>query len=291
MGTAHNNKQRAAAKVLGIGLEKYRKRDVSYHLWYLVNRAKKRSRGSARSGAFGGTPQRPFSITAGEVRGLFASYDGKCALTGMPMTHCHPGERNISLDCIRQADGYVPGNVRLVCSRANTMRGNMSDEELLRWCRAVLDKKPVLYQPTQTPEADLPYAEARARYGVSLRRWRQLRNLPYHMMWMLRNATLRGRHAVEVTTRQLVDLYMAQAGKCAVTGTTLLRCCGTAWVNYSASLDRIDSQKPYELGNIRFTCYRVNAMRANLTDETMRAWCLSLINHNPDWNELRTNGH
>ena len=45
---------------------------------------------------------------------------------------------NASLDRIDSSEGYVDGNVRIVCSRVNSMRGAGDDTELLWWCKQVL---------------------------------------------------------------------------------------------------------------------------------------------------------
>lgn len=84
---------------------------------------------------------RLFLLSLEDIMALWASQSGRCALTGMPMTHVQSNKRfssNASLDRIDNSKGYLKGNVRLVCVAINKMRSNMTDEEFIFWCKAVL---------------------------------------------------------------------------------------------------------------------------------------------------------
>ncbi len=72
---------------------------------------------------------------------LWADQGGLCALSSIPMTTTRGEGRiptNASVDRIDPAKGYLPGNVRLVCLQANGARGEWGDEQLLAFCRAVV---------------------------------------------------------------------------------------------------------------------------------------------------------
>lgn len=75
---------------------------------------------------------------------LFEEQKGKCALSGKEMTYL-TGEgyvpTNISIDKIDPENGYVEGNVQLVCRKANEIKRSSSDEELIEWCEAILSHK------------------------------------------------------------------------------------------------------------------------------------------------------
>lgn len=80
------------------------------------------------------------SIDALEL--LWATQKGNCALTGWPMTmELANGvvPTNCSLDRINSSEGYVVGNVQLVCRAANIAKHNLSDAEFVNLCRAVLE--------------------------------------------------------------------------------------------------------------------------------------------------------
>ena len=46
---------------------------------------------------------------------------------------------NVSIDRIKPGRAYSLSNIRLVCNSINTMRSNLSDEEFLSFCKAVVD--------------------------------------------------------------------------------------------------------------------------------------------------------
>lgn len=75
---------------------------------------------------------------------LYFSQDGKCALSGVQMTHIQGSGRiptNISIDRLDNNLGYTPTNVQLVCHRVNLMRNENTYEELLDWCDKILNYK------------------------------------------------------------------------------------------------------------------------------------------------------
>lgn len=66
----------------------------------------------------------------------------KCALSNLEMqTVIKAGKNpfNVSIDRIKPGRAYSLSNIRLVCNSINTMRSNLSDEEFLSFCKAVVD--------------------------------------------------------------------------------------------------------------------------------------------------------
>lgn len=77
---------------------------------------------------------------------LWQEQGGKCAITGVEMTHVAGEGRvytNVSIDRVDSTAGYTRDNIRLVCVIVNIMKHTMSDEELLEWCRLILKDKRV----------------------------------------------------------------------------------------------------------------------------------------------------
>lgn len=113
------------------------------HFSELFREIKRRcGKGRKKNGTFGPTHPKPCTITSQYLYDMWLSQGGKCALTGIDMVRWEtdPNTRDfhMSADCIEQKLGYVPGNVRLICYRVNTMRGNMTDDETFAWCRRIL---------------------------------------------------------------------------------------------------------------------------------------------------------
>jgi hypothetical protein len=73
---------------------------------------------------------------------LYEKQKGLCAVSGQEMTFSQGTGRcstNLSIDKIDQTLGYTPENVRLVCHRVNLMRTDGTDDELVTWCKKILE--------------------------------------------------------------------------------------------------------------------------------------------------------
>jgi hypothetical protein len=83
-----------------------------------------------------------FSIDKDYLLGLYEKQGGLCAITQVEMTYTkNTRDRNASIDRIDCNVGYVPENIRLVCSAVNIMRNRLEDEELLFWAEAIVKGK------------------------------------------------------------------------------------------------------------------------------------------------------
>jgi hypothetical protein len=88
-------------------------------------------------------------VTLDLLKEMWAKQGGKCAVTGIPMTWAAAAGRvptNVSLDRIDNSLGYSEDNIRLVCKMANHMKNSLSDQQMLEWCRLILNG-PLVTQP------------------------------------------------------------------------------------------------------------------------------------------------
>ncbi len=79
-----------------------------------------------------------------------------------------------------------------------------------------------------------------------------------------------------ITIQQIWDLFIQQDKKCYITGEALTLYPGsrkTAKNYQSASLDRIDSSKGYEMENVAWVHKRINAMKLDMSLNEFVAWC------------------
>lgn len=105
------------------------------HLWYCHKRLGRR--GSARRAMLADTS----SVTPEMLVELWKKQDGRCAVTGVPMTYIAAQGSvgtNVSIDRIDSRFGYIPDNIRLVCKAINLMKHEMTDKELLQWAALIL---------------------------------------------------------------------------------------------------------------------------------------------------------
>ena len=86
----------------------------------------------------------PFTITKEYLKELWDKQEGKCAISGVEMTfeQCNGRTpKNVSIDQINHKEGYVPGNVQLVCMAINQMKSDLELDELYSFCNAILENK------------------------------------------------------------------------------------------------------------------------------------------------------
>jgi len=84
---------------------------------------------------YAGTP-----VTLAVLLDIYKKQNGMCAITGLPMHYTtKESDLSVSPDRIDNSQGYIEGNVRLVCARANLMQSVLDDTHLLWWCRAVVN--------------------------------------------------------------------------------------------------------------------------------------------------------
>lgn len=74
------------------------------------------------------------------VLAMLARQEGRCALSGVPLTAAVGRGRvntNLSIDRIDSAVGYVDGNIWLVCRVVNIMKNNLSVSEFRAYCSRI----------------------------------------------------------------------------------------------------------------------------------------------------------
>ena len=84
-----------------------------------------------------------FTLTAPQILSLWEEQDGKCAVSGVALTHHLDGtgtkEFNASIDRINNDEGYSRQNVRLVAYRINIMRHTLSTDMFWWWVKTCHD--------------------------------------------------------------------------------------------------------------------------------------------------------
>lgn len=87
-----------------------------------------------------------------------------------------------------------------------------------------------------------------------------------------------------VTQEYVWDLLIKQNFKCALSGiqihlSTKIKDHAPDYETFTASLDRIDSSKGYEVGNLQWVHRVINRLKNNMSDEDFIMWCSLVCNH------------
>lgn len=104
------------------------------------------------------------------------------------------------------------------------------------------------------------YKEISAKYWYNIKASAKKRNIPF-----------------KIEIKDAWELFISQNKTCALTGHIL------KFGNpQTASLDRIDSTKPYILENLQWTHKTINKMKTNLPQEVFVSFCKMVSNHNEE---------
>lgn len=93
---------------------------------------------------------------------------------------------------------------------------------------------------------------------------------------------------IEVTKEKCYDILVSQDFKCAISGLPIEIAKSSADHNEgktTASLDRIDSYKPYELGNVQWVHKDINMMKHIFSLEYFINLCQAVVNHLPSYHD------
>ncbi len=77
-----------------------------------------------------------------------------------------------------------------------------------------------------------------------------------------------------VSAEYLWNLFINQSRRCALTGEII-----TMDDSQTASLDRIDSSKGYEEGNVQWVHKTINLMKMDLSESEFLKWCRTVASH------------
>lgn len=103
-------------------------------------------------------------------------------------------------------------------------------------------------------------------------RWTGYKDMPGNVYHKIRGSATARQIPFKVTKKDLRDLLHKQNFKCALSGQSL------TWD--SASLDRIDSNLPYEIDNIQWVLSEVNYMKRILTQDRFIQLCKLITENN-----------
>jgi hypothetical protein len=90
-----------------------------------------------------------YGITTEDVIDMWEMQGGKCALSGVLMTHQRDGtygdrkkkEFNASIDRINPQGPYVRENVQLVAARVNTMKHTLGEDMFIWWVKNIYETR------------------------------------------------------------------------------------------------------------------------------------------------------
>jgi hypothetical protein len=105
-------------------------------------------------------------------------------------------------------------------------------------------------------------------------RWKGYGEIPRtYWSWLINGADKR-KIAFDISIEQAWDIFVQQGGKCALSGAEISF---GIKKQYTASLDRIDSNQDYILGNVQWVHKQVNLMKWKLGQQEFIDWCKRIV--------------
>lgn len=128
-------------------------------------------------------------------------------------------------------------------------------------------------------------ADQKARYAAASARCHE--RTPRQALALSRsNAMTRRPGTPFISIEELFSLWRDGGGLCAISGIRMTWRQGRI-LPTSISLDRIDSDRGYEPGNVRLVCYSVNAFRNIMSDEQMLEMARAIVTNMESQRKLK----
>jgi hypothetical protein len=92
--------------------------------------------------------------------------------------------------------------------------------------------------------------------------FKRTKNLRSYLFYLLSKAKRRGKCKIDIN--YLENLWESQQGLCAISKIEMTKILGQGKINTNISIDRIDSDKGYVIGNVQLVCRVINQAKNNL---------------------------
>lgn len=88
-----------------------------------------------------------FLISLDDLNDIWRKQDGRCAYTKLPLLATANQFNTVSLDRVDSSEGYVVGNIQLVCAAINKMKQEYSEEMFILFCLLVTQNNKLSESP------------------------------------------------------------------------------------------------------------------------------------------------
>lgn len=136
------------------------------------------------------------------------------------------------------------------------------------WCKVCISTKQSSYHKRTWGPEKLQF--------TSFKRTKTARD---YLAYLRGKAVGRKRGGEVVSLDALELLWAAQKGHCAITGWPMTMELGKGRVHTNCSLDRIDSSRGYEVGNVQLVCRMVNVAKHELSAPDFINLCKAVVEH------------
>lgn len=233
-----------------------------------------------------------WKISADDMSRQFERQKGRCALSGVPLTlpsrdySREDGcgihyEGNASLDRIDSTKGYTTSNIQWVEKTVNLMKRDFTEEEFIGLCCLAARRKSIPQETALAFEQRFlrNLWNPKKREGIYSPHWKGCGGITGYKFHLIRAGAKSRGIAFRLTCSQIWQRFVAQRGRCAISGLPLMLHTKNSDTMWNASLDRIDSQKPYTLDNVWWVELRINLLKRELPLQEVVDRCRRVARH------------
>lgn len=242
------------------------------------------------------------SIEFQDISDLFDKQNGLCAISGMEMTNIANKKSidglsfhkwNLRIDKIDTEKGYINGNIRLICAVINRLETPLKGNDFLILPTAIAEYNrndiseiisseitgliPSLTKPKSNSLMIETIDNFRSHVPSGGYPKEMQKYIPY---------LLKGNKYGNITSKDILDLYLKQNKRCALTGKYMT--CNTFQAykpevnKWNIAIDKIDSSKEYTKDNIKLICNIVGQMKIHLNEIELLKFCNGVHKNNFD---------
>lgn len=250
--------------------------------------------GSYRSGAKDRNIE--FNVTIEYIWDLFISQNRKCALTDLFLEMRNRDYHNkegcgvhmfgtASLDRINSKIGYIVGNVQWVHKQINRMKFDIPQNQFINFCKQI----------TKWQRSGRSYSKMRFHEDVILmnrwsektlegsfsKHWKGYKGITGDYWKGVKNSASERNIDFNITIDEVWDIFLKQRSFCGYSGIPLKLKVNCKDKKSTASIDRIDSDKPYSKDNICWVHKIVNKMKNRMSLQSFFEWCAKVSDCQP----------
>lgn len=224
-----------------------------------------------------------FNITIEDGWKQFIKQNRKCALTGEELCFVRVYSDNqinqsASLDRIDSSQPYTTSNIQWVHKDINRLKINFQESEFIRLCHSVV-----------YPDFNQIGKRFQRKNTIRSRTWKGYGEISGSYWQKLKRANSKRKKKIDftVTIEKGWDQFVKQNRRCAITGQQLMFVSDySRGSSQTASLDRIDSNGHYEIGNVQWVHKDINRLKNDYSEEIFFSLCLKIVQFNESKNSL-----
>lgn len=199
------------------------------------------------------------SVSIDDADELYQKQNFKCALSGLDIDFKN---RSASLDRIDSSRGYVEGNIQWVHKNVNLMKNCFEESYFIEMCRKVYEYSLLTLKQDFNCECNNTYSSKRPH------NWTGCGHITGCYWYNLKQqAQFKNKRLFNISIEEANDLLISQNMICKLSGVHI------CFHKKTASLDRIDSLKGYEINNVQWVHKDVNTMKSNLLQARFLELC------------------